>query len=71
MSFGQRLRTAMEVSGMEHCQLARAAKMDSPHLSHILSGNREPSFGVLQRLLTALPNVDARWLVGKPANTKG
>lgn len=43
--------------------VADRAGMDRMHYSHILSGRRSPSFQVLQRILKALPQLDARWLI--------
>ncbi len=61
--FSYRLRQAMIRSGMQSRDLAKAIEMDRHHLSHILCGRRTPHVITIQRILIALPDVDARWLI--------
>ena len=62
-TFGGRLRDSMTVLAERSVDVANRAGMDRMHYSHILSGRRDPSFPILQRILKALPQVDARWLI--------
>jgi transcriptional regulator with XRE-family HTH domain len=65
--FGTRLRTAiMNTTGSVN-NFAMVVGMGLPHLSHILSGSRVPSFETLSKILEALPSTDSRWLIiGEP-----
>lgn len=63
--FGERLCAAIAASGMRKCDIARKAELtDASHLHHFCSGRITPTLAVLRRLLDALPNTDARWLIG-------
>lgn len=62
-TFGERLRIAIAASGIRRADVAAAACSDEPHLYHMLANKSAPRLETLRRLLTALPNVDARWLV--------
>lgn len=64
MSFGQRLRREINASGMRIGVVSRIAGLtDVSHLSHMLADRKAPSLETLRRLLKALPDADARWLV--------
>src|SRR6266446_9586832 len=61
--FSYRLRQALMRIGMKHKELAAAIGMDVHHMSNILCGRRTPHVITLQKILIAIPNVDARWLI--------
>jgi transcriptional regulator with XRE-family HTH domain len=61
--FHERLKTTLQVTGTRPGKLAELTGIDKTNVSHLLSGQREPSFETLAKLLKALPGVDARWLV--------
>lgn len=63
MQFCDRLKVAMQQSGVRPNELAKAAEIDIANVSHMLAGQRKPGVDTLARILEALPNVDARWLV--------
>lgn len=63
MRFCDRLKIAMQQSNVRPNELAKAADIDITNVSHMLAGQRKPGVDTLARILDALPNVDARWLV--------
>ena len=62
-SFGQRLELAMEVGGYRATDVCKETGFSQANMSHFISGQREPTVKSLARLLQALPDVDARWLI--------
>lgn len=64
--FHERLKVALQVTGTRPGQLAELTGIDKTNVSHLLSGQREPSLKTLAKLLRALPGIDARWLVIGP-----
>lgn len=71
-SFGNRLVKAIKFSDMTQADFCRLTKIPPAHLSHIIHGERLPSFTVLERIATALyPWVHCDYLIlGKPEMTK-
>jgi len=63
MTFGERLIIAMSVTGITSMDLAKATGMEQSAISHMRSDNRSPSFETLSKVLKAMPNIDARWLI--------
>lgn len=61
--FDWRLSIAIEREGLLECDLARRSGVDATQINHFTRGRREPSLANLTRILKALPNTDARWLV--------
>ena len=62
-TFGQRLKTAMQVCGMTNGNLSKVTGLPVAHISHITGNEREPNMQTLRQILKAMPNIDARWLV--------
>jgi transcriptional regulator with XRE-family HTH domain len=62
-SFGERLLVSMRVTGVGNGRLAKLSGLNQTTISHFTSGNREPSLDNLRKLLAALPEIDARWLI--------
>jgi transcriptional regulator with XRE-family HTH domain len=61
--FAARLRAAMKETGVTQKMLAEDTGIDKTNISHLVNGDRAPSMGTLSRLLVALPEVNARWLI--------
>lgn len=61
--FAERLSRAMKSYGVSPSQMASRTGLDITAVSHFTSGRREPSLANSARILQALPNVDARWLI--------
>lgn len=53
-TLGQRLRIAREAANMTQADLAKAANVPQPNLSHYERDSMTPSVPVLQRLAAAL-----------------
>ncbi len=70
-TFGSRLAFVMIVRGIRAVDIVENQGIEKSHLSHILSGDRLPSFQTLCSLIKAVEPVDANWLVtGKPTRAK-
>jgi len=63
MSFGTRLLSCMREADITHTELSAITGMDITHISHIVHDDRSPSLTTLTRILKALPEADARWLI--------
>jgi transcriptional regulator with XRE-family HTH domain len=63
MSFGKRLRKTIKAHGLQIGEVAELVNTDSPHICHMCADKKAPSLDTLSRLLKALPDADARWLV--------
>lgn len=63
MTFAERLTFALQVTGKRRVDICNATGFSQANLSHFTTGQREPSLESLARLLEALPEVDARWLI--------
>ncbi len=61
--FSYRLRQALLRIGMKHKELAAAIGMNVHRMSNILCGRRALHVITLQKILIALPDIDARWLI--------
>ncbi len=61
--FGRRLKLAMRSNAITSNELAYLTGMQPSAISHFLCGRREPSFHNIVKLLSAMPAVDARWLL--------
>lgn len=62
-SFGSRLRHATEQHGLTQAGLARAIGTDRAHICHLMEDDKTPRLNTLERILEAMPNLDARWLI--------
>lgn len=62
-TFGSRLRHATEQHGLTPSGLARAMETDRAHVCHLMSDDKTPRLDTLERILEAMPNLDARWLI--------
>lgn len=65
--FKERLRMALEVSGISQNDFCKRTGFSQANTCHFLSGQRDPTLGSIQKILKALPCVDARWLIGQAA----
>ena len=61
--FAKRLVLSMQVEGLRARDVCARTGFSQSNLSHFTTGQREPSISSLAKLLRAMPNVDARWLV--------
>ena len=61
--FGLRLKKAIADAGLTQAEFARQIRKDPAWLSHIIHGERHPSFDPLQTLILHLPGVNVKWLV--------
>ncbi|UOQ96106.1 helix-turn-helix domain-containing protein [Hymenobacter sp. 5317J-9] len=59
----ERIRTLLEVRQLTPTQFADAIGVARPIVSHILSGRNKPSLEVVQRILTAMPDLSMPWLL--------
>lgn len=64
MSFHERLTHIMNERGIGVRELARSAQLCPTTISHLGQTGRNPSLRTVQSVLRALPDVDARWLLG-------
>jgi len=65
--FGERLRTVIADRGITQGELATAAGTYPANMSQWINGTISPTVPSLRKILTALPDVDARWLItGEP-----
>ena len=70
MTFGERLKLAMWITGTSNKDLAKRCGLNQTAVSHFTGGVREPSLKNLGKLLRALPGVDARWFVGDDSSVE-
>lgn len=63
LPFGLRLKKAIEDHGMTQAEFARKLWKDDAWVSHVINGQRYPSFNMLQSIILNLPGVDVKWLV--------
>lgn len=61
--FAVRLRVAMLSRYRYQCQFAIGMGVNEQLVSFYLLGRVTPTLGNIQKILQALPNVDARWLL--------
>lgn len=61
--FALRLSIAIERENLLECDVAKRSGIDATQVNHFTRGRRKPSLENLARILSALPNIDARWLV--------
>jgi transcriptional regulator with XRE-family HTH domain len=61
--FTERVKQAMRVEGLTPVTLAQKTGIHVTNIRHLLRGARGPSLRTLHKLLSALPKVDARWLI--------
>ncbi|MBP7648786.1 helix-turn-helix transcriptional regulator [Phenylobacterium sp.] len=64
--FGERLRAARDLRGMNQGDLARKTGLPASSIAHFEAGGRKPSFENLRRLATQL-NVTTDYLLGRVA----
>ena len=64
--FGERLRAARDLRGMNQGELARKTGLPASSIAHFEAGGRKPSFENLRRLATHL-NVTTDYLLGRVA----
>ncbi|GAB7525368.1 helix-turn-helix domain-containing protein [Paraburkholderia sp. 2C] len=64
LPFKDRLKLALENSGISQREFASRTGFGEANVSHYLSGDRKPGADNIQIILRALPDVDARWLLG-------
>jgi len=65
-----KLREAMGIRRKTQEELASEAGVSQPHISRILSGEREPTIDIVVRLAYAL-DVSVDWLCGLPLADEG
>ena len=58
-----RIRLLLEARNLSPTQFADAIGIARPIVSHILSGRNKPSLEVVQRILTAMPDLSMAWLL--------
>ena len=63
MTFGERLRIAIEQNEMSVADYSRRTEISLQNLSHLMSGQRTPRLWTLQTLVEALPATNLRWLI--------
>ncbi len=61
--FSDRLRLAMRSQGISQTDLAKRCNTEPSWINHFTRNRRLPTFGMLARILDAMPDVDARWLI--------
>lgn len=59
----ERIRQLLEIRQLTPTQFADAIGVARPIVSHILSGRNKPSLEVVQRILTAMPDLSMPWLL--------
>jgi len=59
----ERLQQLLTKLGYTASRLADEIQVQRSGISHILSGRNQPSFDFINRLLTRLPMIEARWLL--------
>lgn len=62
-TFALRLSVAIERERLLERDVSKRSGIDATQINHFTRGRREPSLANLARILAALPNTDARWLV--------
>lgn len=68
MSFYDRLAQTMRAAGVSQSELAARTGIDTTNICHLMHGRRAPTLVTLGKILCALPDADARYLVvGKRA----
>lgn len=68
--FGQKLKTARELRGLNQEQLADRSGLQASAISHFETGNRKPSFENLKKLADAL-GVSTDYLLGRTDDPEG
>jgi ribosome-binding protein aMBF1 (putative translation factor) len=63
-TFSERLKAAMAAHKLSQRDLAARMDVDESLISHYVNGNREPGRKLMADILDALPNADARQLIG-------
>lgn len=63
MSYGRRLREALHRRAMSQALLATRTGISEQNVCHMLGDRRAPTLHTLQRVLGAVPDLDARWLI--------
>ena len=61
--FAYRLNVALDATCMTQTELSIKTGIDRDHINHIVRGRRKPRMEILEKLLVALPHIDARWLI--------
>lgn len=59
----ERIRTLLATRQLTPTQFADAIGVGRPIISHILSGRNKPSLEVVQKILTAFPDLSVSWLL--------
>ena len=59
----EKLYKFMQAEGLKSGQLAEMLHVNPAGISHILSGRNNPSFDLLQKILTRFPRVNPDWLL--------
>lgn len=63
-TFGERLRTAIEVhQAITLTQFAERVGLSPSNVSHYLSGQRKPGLDSLADIIKVLPNANLHWLI--------
>ncbi len=66
----ERLREFMDQNGLSAKDFAERINVQASSISHILSGRNKPSLEFLEKLLSAFPNIDIKYLIsGLKENT--
>lgn len=67
-----RLKQFLEMEGISPARFAEELGIQRSGVTHLLDGRNNPSFGFIQKMMTAYPELNAEWLIlGKGRPYKG
>ena len=68
----ERLKRFLEMEGLSPARFAEELGIQRSGVTHLLDGRNKPSFGFIQKMMTAYPDVNYEWLIlGKGRPYKG
>lgn len=59
----ERIAEFIEKKGVTPTEFADTVGIQRSNLSHVLSGRNNPGFSFIQKILSAYPDLDSRWLI--------
>jgi len=63
MGIAERIKEVMDYYNYNSGEFANKLKVQKSSISHLLSGRNKPSFVFLNKLATALPDINIEWFV--------
>lgn len=58
-----RIKDIMQQKGLSPSAFADAIRVQRSSISHILNGRNKPSLELVQKIISAFPDIDVQWLI--------